>query len=150
VGIWLVSRVPAGERAAGRSGLVLGLFAGAGFGAFFILIAQVEDDVLFTPLVFAKLAGLIFGLAVLMLQHQRFPSLRRNPLGLLSGVLDAGGNLFFLLATQATTLAVAAVLASMYPAATVGLSALVLHERIRRVQAAGVLLCLAAVAMISL
>lgn len=150
VGIWLVSRVPAGQGAAGRSGLFLGLIAGAGFGAFFILIAQVEDDVLFTPLVFTKLAGLIFGLAVLMLQRQRFPSLRRNPLGLLSGVLDAGGNLFFLMATQATTLAVAAVLASMYPAVTVGLSALVLHERIRRVQVAGVLLCLVAVAMISL
>jgi drug/metabolite transporter (DMT)-like permease len=148
-GIWLVSRVPDASTATGRSGLVLGLLAGAGFGGFFILIAQVEEGVLFTPLVFSKLTALIFGLIVLSLQRRGLPSLRRNPLALVSGVFDAGGNLFFLYAAQTTTLAVAAVLASMYPAVTVGLSAVVVHERVRRLQAAGVVLCLVAVGLIS-
>jgi drug/metabolite transporter (DMT)-like permease len=58
--------------------------------------------------------------------------------------------LLFLLAARATSLAVAAVLSSMYPAATVGLSVLLLHERLNRRQIAGVVLCVAAVALISL
>jgi drug/metabolite transporter (DMT)-like permease len=153
-GIWLVSRIPNDSAVAAdglwSSGLVLGLLAGAGFGTFFILIAQVDEGALFSPLVFSKLTALLFGLIVLMLQRRGLPSLRRNALALLSGVFDAGGNIFFLYSAQTTTLAVAAVLASMYPAVTVGLSAVVVHERVRLVQAAGVALCVAAVVLISL
>jgi drug/metabolite transporter (DMT)-like permease len=149
-GIWLVSSLTQDQRVATRSGVLLGILAGAGFGGFFVLIAQVEAGVLFTPLVFVKLAALVFGLVIIGFQRQEFPSLRANPLALLSGVLDTGGNLLFLLAARATSLAVAAVLSSMYPAATVGLSVLLLHERLNRRQIAGVVLCLAAVALISL
>src|SRR3990172_4488169 len=84
----------------------------AGFGGFFVLIAQVDAAALFTPLVFVKLAALAFGLVILFFRRQGFPSLRANPLALLSRILDTGGNFLFLLATRATSLAVAAVLAS--------------------------------------
>jgi len=76
--------------------------------------------------------------------------LRGNPLALLSGILDTGGNMLFLLAARATSLAVAAVLASMYPAVTVGLSVVIRHETVNRRQVVGVILCVAAVALISL
>jgi drug/metabolite transporter (DMT)-like permease len=148
-GIWLVSSVSPHEQTSTRSGVTLGILAGAGFGGFFVLIAQVDAASLFTPLIFVKVAALVFGVVILAFQRQGFPSPRANPLALLSGILDTGGNLLFLLATRATSLAVAAVLASMYPAITVGLSVLVMHETVNRRQIAGVLLCVAAVAAIS-
>ena len=149
-GIWLVSSLSPDKKGSTRPGVTLGIVAGAGFGGFFVLIAQVDAAALFTPLVFVKLAALAFGLAILFFQRQGFPSLRANPLALLSGILDTGGNFLFLLATRATSLAVAAVLASMYPAVTVGLSILLMHETVNRRQVAGVVLCVAAVVLISL
>ena len=44
---------------------------------------------------------------------------------------------------------IAAILSSLYPAATVGLSVLVLRERVTRIQAVGVLLVLLAIPVIS-
>ena len=149
-GIWLVSSLTQEQEEAPRSGVGLGVLAGLGFGGFFVLIARVDPGALFAPLAFVKVAALLFGITVLILQRQPFPSLRANPLALVSGVFDSGGNLLFLLAARATSLAVAAVLASMYSAVTVGLSVLLLHEKVDRRQIAGVVLCVGAVALISL
>jgi drug/metabolite transporter (DMT)-like permease len=149
-GIWLVSSLSHQGQAATRSGATLGILAGLGFGGFFVLIAQVDAAALFTPLIFVKAAALALGVVLLAFQRQGFPSLKGNPLALLSGFLDTGGNLLFLMATRTTSLAVAAVLASMYPAVTVGLSVLITHEPINRRQVVGVGLCVAAVALISL
>ena len=67
----------------------------------------------------------------------------------LSGLLDAIGNALFVLAAHSGRLEVAAVLSSLYPAATVSLSVLVLRERIRRIQAIWILLALLAIPLIS-
>src|SRR4051794_4155722 len=53
-----------------------------------------------------------------------------------------------LLATQHGFLTVAGILASLYPASTVLLAALVLHERIHRAQGVGLALCAVAVAFV--
>ncbi len=147
-GIWLVSRASAGG-AAGRWGLGLALLAGAGFAGFFILIAQVGPGPVFTPLIVARAVSL--GVALLLLAARRLPlpGPGANPVALLAGLLDAGGNVFYMLAQQYTRLDVAVVLASLYPAATVLLARLVLDERVSAGQWLGAGVCLAAIVLIA-
>jgi drug/metabolite transporter (DMT)-like permease len=148
-GIWIVSRPAGGESELTRTDILHGTLAGIGFGGFFILIAQVEGDSLFLPLVIVKVTALVFSIIILAIQGQRLPRLSGNPPALLAGVLDSGGNLFYLLATGYTTLSIAAVLSSMYPVATIILAVTILRQRIARLQSVGILLCILAVALIS-
>jgi drug/metabolite transporter (DMT)-like permease len=135
-------------------GLGFAIVAGLGFGGFFILIAQVGPGPVFTPLILAR--GVTFLAALAMLLRQRPPlpqglraAVAGHPMALLAGVLDAGGNVFYLFATQFTRLDVAAVLASLYPVTTVVLAHLLLRERAGVAQWAGVGLCVVAVVLIS-
>ena len=70
-------------------------------------------------------------------------------MALLAGVLDAGGNVLYLLARQHVRLDVAAVLSSLYPVATVLLARVVSDEPVSPTQWAGAAVCLAAVALIA-
>ena len=149
-GIWLVSRSPAQPQAAPSRGFWLAVLAGCGFGGFFITIAQVDPGTLFIPLVVSKLVSFCLTLLILLRLRVRPFTLHAPPAAWLAGLLDAGGNIFFLLATQLTRLDVATVLASLYPAATVLLAYWVLREKIAPAQWAGLVLCLAAVAFIAL
>ena len=148
LGIWLVSRIAPQGKGLSRLGLALACLAGVGFGGFFILIAQVEPGLVFTPLIAAR--SLTFCTALLLLRVRRlaWPSPTSNPIALLAGVLDAGGNIFYLLAQQFTRLDVAAVLSSLYPAMTVLLACIILKEKVTRSQWLGVALCLAAIVFI--
>ncbi len=148
-GIWLVARE--GEPGGGGVARALGLgaAAGVGFGAFFILIAQVGDEALFAHLAVARAATLAVTVAVLLAQRGALPSLAGAPLAWLAGLLDSGGNTFYLLALQYTRIDVAAVLASLYPAATVLLAWTLMRQAISVQQWVGVACCLAAVALIA-
>jgi drug/metabolite transporter (DMT)-like permease len=64
-----------------------------------------------------------------------------------AGPLGTVALLCFLLATQAGSLTVAALLSSLYPAATIVLALAVLHEHIHRAQLVGLLLCGATVGL---
>lgn len=147
IGIWLVSRSSAADQGR-RRGFGLAVLAGVSFGCFFILIAQVEPGAVFTPLIVARCVSL--GVAVLLVRARGLPlpSLASNPTALVAGLLDAGGNVFYLLARQSTRLDMAVVLSSLYPAITVLLARVVLKERVSRVQWLGVAVCLAAIGFI--
>jgi drug/metabolite transporter (DMT)-like permease len=67
---------------------------------------------------------------------------------LTAGIGDLGGNVFFVLATQAGDFPVAVVLSSLYPVVTTLLAAVFLHERLRRIQLLGVVLATVSVVLL--
>jgi drug/metabolite transporter (DMT)-like permease len=149
VGIWLVSRSPSEGGRISRNGFLLACVAGVFFAAFFILIAQVKSEAVFMPLLIVRLTS--FGLTLLWLLAQKtpLPTLSTSPIALLGGVLDAGGNVFYLLATRYARLDVVVVLVSLYPASTVILAGLVLKEKASVWQWVGLALCLLAIVLIT-
>lgn len=149
-GIWFVSRPIDGHERTSKQSLMLAVFAGIGFGGFFTMIAQVEQGLVFSPLIFAKAAALILALVIIFFRHDSLPSPLSNPIAIFAGFFDAGGNVFFLLAKQFTRLDVAAVLASMYPSVTVILACLILKEKVSISQGGGVVLCIIAIALIGM
>jgi len=144
----LVSR-PA--RASGRpEGLGLALLGGLGFGSFFILIGQVSAHAIFWPLMAARLTSLLFMIVFMRIRgEQMLPKKSVFPLILIAGALDVAGNVFFILAAHAGRLDVASILSSLYPAVTVLLAAIILRERVSRIQAVGIALALGAILLIS-
>lgn len=143
-GIWLVSRSPGKITAEMKRLFWLAAVSGVCFGTFFIFITQVSSESLFVPLTISKASASLTALVLLGLRRLPLPNIRRNPLALLAGLMDTGGNAFYLLAARYTRLDIAAVLASMGPAITVLLSALVLREKVSKMQGLGGLLCIAA------
>ena len=149
-GLWLVSAPAQGGTRLSRTELGLAVTAGVGFGGFFVFMGLLDRGLLFTPLVIARTLTLLTALALLAARRLPLPALTSSPIALLAGVLDAGGNIFYILARQYTRLDVAAVLSSLYPAATVLLSWILLKEHIGRRQWVGAALCVAAVGLIAL
>lgn len=129
--------------------LGFGILAGLGFGAFYILIHQSGQTSTFYPLIFARGIAIPILLAVLLWRKPAKPPKFVLPVLIASGIFDVGGNVFFLLASQFGRLDVATILASLYPAATVILSRVVLGERTTRAQQFGVVAALAAIALIA-
>lgn len=148
VGIWLVSQSPTGSRRVSNQGLLLAFLAGLGFGGFFILIAQVDSSDVFATLVVAKSGALSVAMLLLLIRRRALPTPVSNPIALLAGALDAGGNIFFLLAKQFTRLDVAVVLSSMYASTTVILTSIILKEVLSASQWMGLVLCMIAIALI--
>lgn len=131
-------------------GIGLALLAGCGFGCFFILISRVNPAATFWPLAVARFTSVCVLLMLMRLRRKPIlPERTGVPLIVLAGILDAIGNAFFVLAAHSGRLDIAAILSSLYPAATVLLAALVLRERVTRIQAIGILLVLLAIPLIS-
>jgi drug/metabolite transporter (DMT)-like permease len=131
-------------------GLGLALLAGLGFGSFFILISRVSQGAVFWPLAAARLSSFLFLFAILLIRRQKvIPAKSVWPVIFLAGALDGAGNVFFVLATHAGRLDVAAILASLYPAVTVLLATIILKERVTRLQAIGIVVALVAIPLIA-
>jgi drug/metabolite transporter (DMT)-like permease len=149
-GVWLLT-APGGDAPAARPGeLALPVLAGASLGLFLVFIHQAGESAVLWPLTAARATSMIVLAAVAGATGTlRLPRRPAVSLTCLAGILDTGGNAFFVLAAQAGRLDVASVLSSLYPAATVALACLVLGERLTGRQAAGAIATLAAIACVS-
>ena len=147
-GIGLVSRAKA-DATGSRESIQLGALAGIGFGGFLILIANAHPGAVYLPLAVARSMMLVTAVTTLAVRRVPFPALASNPVGLLAGVLDAGGNVLYMMAGQHVRLDIAAVLSSLYPVATVALARLVSREAITPTQWVGAGACLVAVLLIT-
>jgi drug/metabolite transporter (DMT)-like permease len=146
--IWMLSRP---EKLGGRpAGLGMALLAGLGFGGFFTALGQIGESATFWPLVAGRLVACTLMLAFALTTRRPFVP-ANIPLGLLAlaGVLDVGGNLFFLLAIQNGRLDVATVLGSFYPAVTALLAWLVAREHMASLQVLGVALAVFSIVLIT-
>ncbi len=147
--VWLISRT--GRAAVHRGDLGLPALAGLCFGIFYVIIGSASGADVWWPLVAARLGSLSFLLGVTLLTRQpRLVEKSHFTLIVIIGVMEVGGNACYILARQAGRLDIAAVLASLYPAATVLLARLVLKEHVGRTQAMGIVAALAAIVLITL
>lgn len=151
--IWLVSQTEgdARLRLARLSDLRLPLVAGIGFGTYFILIHGVAQEATLWPMIASRAGGTLVLVAVLFLRRES-PKIPRAgwPLVAVSGTLDVGGNLFYVLAAQTGRMDIAAVLSSLYPGMTALLAWFVLKERISCGQRLGILAALAAIVLMTI
>jgi drug/metabolite transporter (DMT)-like permease len=152
--IAVVSLAPAGAEArdgANTSTVIgLSLIAGVFFGAFFICFSRTSEDAGLWPVVLSRAAsgGILVGFALITLGGLAVGSLIRfvTPMGIAETIAGVA----LLLALQRGPVAIASVLASLYPVTTVLLAAGVLRERLSGVQLTGVVLALAAVVLVSI
>ena len=151
--VWLISQGDGSFHISRLSDLRLPILAGLGFGCYFIFLhsATQNTTAILWPMITSRIAGTLLVLA--------FVLVRREPLSvprgawdvvLINATLDLAGNFFYLLASRAGRLDIAAVLSSLYPGATVILAWLLLKERITRWQIAGILLALGAITLFTL
>jgi drug/metabolite transporter (DMT)-like permease len=148
--IWLISRTR--DERAGMGGFGLALLAGLAFGTFFVLLARVRAASVLWPLVSARAASGLAATALAMRNGYRSLSAARPLVWrlILTGVLDVGGNAFFLLAAQTGRLDIAAMVSSLYPASTILLARVVLREHLNGAQVIGIVAALAAIALIAI
>lgn len=154
--IWLVtSSAGEGDHAPvapvpGGTGVTDGVLAGMGFGLLFAALGQIPDSAGFWPLTVTQAVAVPASILLALLFRAAWvPRERAAWWGLLAGPLGATAALAFLLATQRGFLTVSGVLASLYPASTVLLAALLLHERIHRAQGLGLGLCALAIGLVA-
>ena len=146
------------EHAGGRT-TALAVLAGLGFGLQLVLLhaslgtTDAAATGMIRALTFSRVGGTAAALLALGLARSATTLPARGSsfllLASLAGVLDSLGNLLYMRASLTGRLDVAAVLSSLYPAATILLAAWLLKERTTRAQAVGMGLALIAVVLIS-
>ena len=122
-----------------------------GFGGFFVgMDAAIDDADPFWALLIARATA---GPPLIVVMAAMRPRLGGDPALMpslaLIGLLDVGANACFTLGADTGLLSVVAVLASLYPIGTVVLARAFLGERLAPIQAAGVCVALAGVALIA-
>mgnify|MGYP003607604140 FL=1 len=162
VAVVLVGFVP--ERGAVRPslrGVLMAIGSGLAIGAFLVIMDAAPDNSGLVPLVANRAANtaVMFTIVLAMVLIARRRGTPRRPradlvaglkLALICGVFDALANVGLLWGIRIGDLSVIAVLTALYPAGTIILARLVLKERIAPVQYLGLVLAIAASAMLAL
>ena len=142
-------RDEAGGRVHPRA-VFLGIVAAASIGVLILLLRDAGVQSPAWGVLMVRVGALVMLFVPLVVVRPSF-ALDRRALGTLVavGLLDNGANMLFVLGSQRGLLSLIAVLASLYPVATVLLARGVLHERLGRTQVVGVATALAGVALIA-
>jgi drug/metabolite transporter (DMT)-like permease len=112
--------------------------AGLAFGLFFVVVGRAGNDVGIWPLVGARAASVsLFATLGAARVTAAAPPRAAVAAAVGCGLLDAGANVFYLLALDHGLLSVVSVLTALYPAGTVMLARYVLGERLTAVQRVG-------------
>jgi drug/metabolite transporter (DMT)-like permease len=152
VGVVLASRARAGDggHAARAEGAGLALVAALAFGLLLVALGEAsEGDPYWGTFAMRGTSFSLLVLTALVLRPSFALRERDLPVLLLIGVLDTAGNVLFAVATTKSLLALAAVLAQLYPVVTVLLARILLGERISRAQGVGVVSAFSGVALIT-
>jgi drug/metabolite transporter (DMT)-like permease len=148
VGVWLISRTEGG---AGRpEGLGWAVLAGIGFAGFYLCINQAgHASALWIAVISRAASFVVTSIFVLLGRHIRAVPTPVLAIAILTGCLDITGSAVFIHAAQAGRLDEAVVLSSLYPAVTVLLARIFLHEHFSRARTVGMLAALLAVPMVA-
>ena len=146
---------PAGRRqVVSRRLVAAALGAGTSFALFFILLAvagkAAGSSVGLWPIAGSQLSSVVI-LALLLMMTRPGPWPHQATLGwtIVAGPCDMTANVLYLLATRGGDLSIVAPIAALYPVTTVILALIIEHERLRRIQVAGLVLAVAALVLVS-
>ncbi len=129
----------------------LSVLAGASFACSLVALSLTLSPSGFAPLLVARVVGcVIMGVALLVRRREMSLDPGSARMAAAAGLLDASANVTMISAIRIGPLAVAAVVGGLYPVATMLLARIVLGERLKRHQAFGVALALAAVVLTAL
>jgi drug/metabolite transporter (DMT)-like permease len=154
--IFLVSRPsapqPAGSEKTSRGfppGFGLALLSGISVGIFFLSLARTSTAAGMWPLIAARISSIsLFVVIALVAKRTLLMNRTASATATLGGALDMAANAVYMTAARIGPLSIVVTLASLYPAATVLLARLVLHERLSRLQTTGIATALVAVILI--
>jgi len=146
-GLWLITRSEDGTT---PDGIGIAVLAGTGFAGFYLCVREAGDASAFWIASFTRVGGLIVT-GLIVLGSRKFNDITAPGVrwGLLTGCIDSIGTMLFVRASQTGRLDEAVVISSLYPAVTVLLARLFLHEHFTRWRFVGLLAALAAVPMIA-
>lgn len=150
IAIVLISRtgrVEEGKRPA--TGLPIAIAAGIAIGIFLVCLGRTGPSAGLWPLVAARIVSVSFFTSAALISRETLAP-RRESLSIVigGGALDMIANILYLLAVRQGPLGIVATLTSLYPASTILLARIVLRERLRFVQQAGVACAAAAIVLI--
>lgn len=150
VAIVLISQ--SGESAEGRTagtGVPIAIASGIAIGIFLVCLQRTGRSAGLWPLVPARIVSVSFiAIAGLVARQKLVPRRDSWPMVVGGGALDMVANVFYLVAVRQGSLGIIATLTSLYPAGTILLARIVLRERLRIVQQAGVACAVLAIVLI--
>ena len=129
--IVLVSQ--SGEKHA-ATGVLTAIGSGVIIGFFLVFLARSGPSAGLWPLIAARVVSVSF----FAVPNRAVPSRKSLPLIIGGGALDMLANILYVLAVRQGLMSIVAALTSLYPTSTIILARIVLRERLRAVQMAGV------------
>ncbi len=128
-----------------------GAAAGAGFGLFFLFLKNAGQSGVLWPVAISRTAGTLVAFAIALATRTRpwRPGRGVMAIALISGAVDAAANVCYVLATRVGLFGLAVVITSLYPGMTVLLARLLLGERMRWLQRAGLLMAAVGVVLLT-